>query len=108
MKPDYSRRPPVSDLSPHRWSGAVTWREAAELREALFDRLEAPQCTGVYLDVRDVTYIDNSGVALLTRRHVLSDVQVTRRTLTRGHAEAPRGRLSRLRSTPLAVLGGAV
>ena len=134
MKASRSRPQSAVDLLPHRWSGEVTWRDAAELREALFDRLEAPASLGVHLDVRDVTYIDISGVALLiganfrassagralalldnegavsralAKRHVLSDFQVTSGTGARGHADLPRRRQPRLRATPLAVLGGA-
>ena len=47
------------------WAGEVTWRETAGLREALFDLLEAPGQGRVSLDVRAVTRIDRTGVALL-------------------------------------------
>ena len=47
------------------WAGEVTWRETAELREALFDLLETPGQCGPSLDVRAVTKIDRTGVALL-------------------------------------------
>lgn len=46
-------------------AGDVTWRETAGLREALFDLLEAPGQGGLSLDVRAVTRIDRTGVALL-------------------------------------------
>lgn len=46
-------------------AGEVTWRETAGLREALFDLLEAPGQERVSLDVRAVTRIDRTGVALL-------------------------------------------
>ena len=46
-------------------AGEVTWRETAALREALFDLLEAPGQGGLSLDVRAVTGIDRTGVALL-------------------------------------------
>jgi anti-anti-sigma regulatory factor len=47
------------------WSGPVTWRETAALREDLFDRLEASEGGTLWLDVRDVSVIDRTGVALL-------------------------------------------
>jgi anti-anti-sigma regulatory factor len=47
------------------WGGDITWRDVAERREALFDCLEAADSVGVTLDVRDVTSIDRTGVALL-------------------------------------------
>lgn len=47
------------------WVGEVTWREVADLREALFDELEVPGYVGVRLDVRRVTLIDRPGSALL-------------------------------------------
>jgi anti-anti-sigma regulatory factor len=57
------------------WSGPVTWRETAALREDLFDRLEASEGGTLWLDVRDVSVIDRTGVALLTgaqhRAHAL-------------------------------------
>ena len=46
------------------WSGEVTWREVAGLREELFDRMDA-RPDGVSLDVRQVTVIDRTGLALL-------------------------------------------
>lgn len=46
-------------------AGEVTWRETSGLREALFDLLEAPGQDGLSLDVRAVTRIDRTGVALL-------------------------------------------
>jgi anti-anti-sigma regulatory factor len=46
-------------------AGEVIWRETAALREALFDLLEAPGHDGLTLDVRAVTRIDRTGVALL-------------------------------------------
>jgi len=47
------------------WVGEVTWREVADLREALFDELEVPGYVGLRLDVRRVTLIDRPGSALL-------------------------------------------
>ena len=47
------------------WGGDITWRDVAERREALFDCLEAADSLGVTLDVREVTSIDRTGVALL-------------------------------------------
>jgi ABC-type transporter Mla MlaB component len=44
--------------------GEVTWRHVAELREVLFDEMDACD-SGVRLDVRRVTEIDRTGVALL-------------------------------------------
>jgi len=46
------------------WVGEVTWRQAAELREQLFDAMDRDE-TGVCVDVRLVTEIDRIGVALL-------------------------------------------
>jgi len=46
------------------WIGEVTWRQAAELREQLFDEMDHHE-TGVCVDVRLVTEIDRIGVALL-------------------------------------------
>ena len=48
-----------------RWSGAVTGTDVTALRRQLFDDLEAPGVTILWLDVRDVTDIDRAGVALL-------------------------------------------
>jgi anti-anti-sigma factor len=47
------------------WTGDVTWHVTADLRDALFDQLEAPGRPGVRLDVRGVSSIDKTGVALL-------------------------------------------
>ncbi len=47
------------------WSGDVTWREVPGHREALFDLLESPGLTRLYLDVREVRTIDTPGVAVL-------------------------------------------
>ena len=46
------------------WIGEVTWREVAGLREELFDQMDA-RPDGVILDVRRVTVIDRTGLALL-------------------------------------------
>jgi len=46
------------------WVGEVTWREVADLRESLFDAMDA-HLVGVQLDVRLVTFIDRTGIALL-------------------------------------------
>jgi len=46
------------------WAGEVTWREVADLRESLFDAMDA-HLVGVQLDVRLVTFIDRTGIALL-------------------------------------------
>jgi len=46
------------------WGGEVTWREVAGLRENLFDAMDAQQVS-VQLDVRLVTVIDRTGIALL-------------------------------------------
>jgi anti-anti-sigma regulatory factor len=46
------------------WVGEVTWRQVAELREVLFDEMDACEC-GLCLDVRLVTEIDRTGIALL-------------------------------------------
>jgi anti-anti-sigma regulatory factor len=48
-----------------RWSGAVTGADVTALRGQLFDALEAPGVSILWLDVRDVTDIDRAGVALL-------------------------------------------
>jgi anti-anti-sigma factor len=47
------------------WQGAVTAEVTAGLRERLFEALQAPGETSAYLDVRRVTSIDASGVAVL-------------------------------------------
>lgn len=47
------------------WAGPITWQTTPQLREALFDALEVPGHVGVRVDVREVTTIDRSGVALL-------------------------------------------
>jgi anti-anti-sigma regulatory factor len=46
------------------WTGEWTWRQVAELRERLFDEMDA-SADGLCLDVRGVTGIDRTGVALL-------------------------------------------
>lgn len=46
------------------WHGAVTWREVADLRESLFDAMDA-MAVSVQLDVRLVTVIDRTGLGLL-------------------------------------------
>ena len=46
------------------WIGEVTWREVAGLREQLFDQMDT-RTDGVSLDVRRVTVIDRTGLALL-------------------------------------------
>jgi methanogenic corrinoid protein MtbC1 len=46
------------------WGGEATWREVADLRENLFDAMDA-HLVGVRLDVRRVTVIDRTGIALL-------------------------------------------
>ena len=48
-----------------RWSGAVTGTDVTALRTQLFDDLEAPGVSILWLDVREVTDIDRAGVALL-------------------------------------------
>jgi anti-anti-sigma regulatory factor len=50
--------------TPFLWLGEVTWRQVAELRDALFDEMDA-RALGVCLDVRRVTEIDRTGIALL-------------------------------------------
>jgi len=47
------------------WVGAVTSQTTATLRDALFDALRVVGLIGVRLDVREVTSIDRSGIALL-------------------------------------------
>jgi anti-anti-sigma regulatory factor len=48
------------------WSGEITWRGNARLRENLFDRLEDHGARGdLRVDVRAVTALDKTGVALL-------------------------------------------
>lgn len=54
----------IPAYTPFAWVGEVTWRHVAELREALFDQMDACD-RGVRLDVRRVTEIDRTGVALL-------------------------------------------
>jgi anti-anti-sigma factor len=63
---------PAIDVRPRRdrdpecsWEGDVTWRETADLRQELFDSLEVPGASGLRLDVRGVSSIDRSGIALL-------------------------------------------
>jgi anti-anti-sigma regulatory factor len=46
-------------------AGDITWRVAAELRDVLFDQLEAPGKSGLRIDVRNVTSIDRTGIAVL-------------------------------------------
>ena len=48
-----------------RWTGEVTWRETADLREDLLDQLEAGVSGALWLDVRAVSVIDRCGIALL-------------------------------------------
>ena len=47
------------------WSGEVTWRQTATLREQIFDLLQLDTSAQVLLDVTLVTSIDRTGVALL-------------------------------------------
>ncbi len=47
------------------WSGEVTVGRTASLREDLYGLLATPGCTTLRLDVRDVTVIDQAGVAVL-------------------------------------------
>ena len=47
------------------WAGAINWQATPDLRPVLFDALEVPAHVGVQLDVRAVTAIDRSGIALL-------------------------------------------
>ncbi len=47
------------------WRGAVTSQETPELREWLFDLLDAPGGTSLRVDVRGVTSIDRSGIGVL-------------------------------------------
>ena len=54
-----------SDQQTCTWSGAVTWRDVADKREALFDQLEVPGSSGVRVDVSAVSSIDATGIALL-------------------------------------------
>jgi len=54
----------LSDGSPCVWTGAVTWRNVAKLREQLFDEIDT-RTGGLTLDVRAVVEIDRTGVALL-------------------------------------------
>lgn len=51
------------------WSGAVTWRRTAELREQIFDLLEDPHLDRLFLDVTAVESLDRTGVALLIGCH---------------------------------------
>ena len=61
-----SRQPhPADDDRHHAWSGEITWRETAHLREVLYDELKVAGFTGVRLDVRGVRLIDQTGIALL-------------------------------------------
>ena len=54
----------LGGVSPSVWTGEVTWRQVAELREELFDAMDVG--TGDQgLDVRGVTLIDRTGIALL-------------------------------------------
>jgi anti-anti-sigma regulatory factor len=46
------------------WTGEVTWRQVAELREQLFDAMDIG-AGDLGLDVRGVTVIDRTGIALL-------------------------------------------
>ena len=54
----------ATTTTPFALVGELTWRHVAELREALFDEMDACDC-GLCLDVRRVTEIDRTGVALL-------------------------------------------
>lgn len=47
------------------WHGPVTGDLVTTLRSQLFDDLEAPGVSILWLDVREVTDIDRAGVALL-------------------------------------------
>jgi anti-anti-sigma factor len=47
------------------WAGTINWQATPDLRPVLFDALEVRGRVGVELDVRAVTSIDRSGIALL-------------------------------------------
>ena len=53
-----------ADTQLHLWEGNITWREVPHLREELFDALDGAD-ESLRLDVRHVTGIDRTGVALL-------------------------------------------
>jgi len=46
------------------WTGEVTWRQVADLREEFFDAMDVG-AGDLGLDVRGVTVIDRTGIALL-------------------------------------------
>ena len=48
-----------------RWSGEITWRTTAHLRDDLYNLLESSGSTMVRLDVSAVTGIDGAGIAVL-------------------------------------------
>lgn len=54
----------VTDDQHCAWHGELTWRRTAELREMLFDLLEA-ELGRLVLDVSAVHAVDRTGVALL-------------------------------------------
>jgi anti-anti-sigma regulatory factor len=58
------------------WPGDVTWRETAQLREALLDTLDRNDAGIVNIDVRAVRTIDNTGIAML--------IGANRRAIARG------------------------
>jgi anti-anti-sigma regulatory factor len=60
----HPRESPQRDAWWSVWTGEVTWRQVAALRERLFDEMDA-SAGGLCLDVRGVTGIDRTGVALL-------------------------------------------
>ena len=47
------------------WHGAVTGQETPALREQLFDLMDTSGATSLRVDVRGVTSIDRSGIAVL-------------------------------------------
>jgi carboxylate-amine ligase len=87
---------PQTARSTHVWDGDVTWRRVAEMREVLFDEIDAHP-DGLVLDVHQVTGIDRTGVALLIganyRAHslarsltLLDDDGIVTAALARAHA----------------------
>lgn len=66
--------------STHVWDGEVTWRRVAELRELLLDELDT-HADGLLLDVRKVTSIDRTGVALLIGANMRAKSLARRLTL---------------------------
>jgi anti-anti-sigma factor len=56
-----------TDTTEISWQGAVTWRDTPGLRDQLLELLNTSESTSLRIDVRQVTSIDNSGVALLVR-----------------------------------------